>query len=611
MEYIPYRKRDGYRFVDDIWGPQLAAYGIGYARVDVRGSGDSEGVMTDEYSEAELDDGVQAIEWLSRQPWCTGAVGMRGISWGGINTLQVAARAPRALKAIMPMGCCDNRYTDDAHYVGGALGHTNYQWGILFKIVMAAPPDPEITGDGWEAAWRQRLAATPPILETWTRHQHFDAYWQRGSIVLDYGAIKCPAYIVDGWQDTYSNPVGHLLSNLKVPRKGLIGPWGHTYPGFAQPLGLDWAREEVRWWDHWLNGVDTGIMDEPEFRAFLPYATARESLPKPIPGRWIAEASWPPKTRELAYYLNEGALATTAGPHKELEYRALEVVGVTKPEWLNRLPIEQSADDRKSLTFDSAPLEADLEILGYPKVRLRICADAPVAKVAVRLTEVTPDGRSWLVTYCLRNLTHRDSDRAPSALTPGEFYAVELPLFMVAHRFKAGSRIRVAVSESLWPLVWPSPTVVTLRLTAGASALLLPVRAAEAHPAPMPIPLLEQPSTEAPASYEAAVPDASGRYRLALDQGTTSHELPGVGTTVLRETDEVVEIVRGDPASCRWAQHAKSGWKRGDWDCAVETSCEITSTATHFRVRESLRAYKDGAEIFARSSEVDVPRDLA
>jgi hypothetical protein len=611
IEYIPYRKRDLYRFVDDVWGPQLASRGIAFARIDVRGSGDSEGVIGDEYSEPELADGVAAIEWLSRQPWCNGAVGMRGISWGGINTLQVAARAPRALKAIMPMGCCDNRYTDDAHYVGGALGHTNFQWGILFKNVLAGPPDPAVFGDGWQAAWRQRLEATPSIVTTWVQHPRFDAYWQRGSVALDYGAIRCPVYVVDGWQDTYLNTVGRLLAELKVPRKGLIGPWGHTYPPFAQPMGLDWAHEEVRWWHQWLYGVDTGIMDEPEFRAFLPYATARESLPKDIPGRWVAEQAWPPKTREATYYLNAGTLGTAAGPRRDLAYRALEVVGLTKPEWLDRLPIEQSADDRHSLTFDSEPLAAELEILGHPKVRLRLAADAPVAKVAVRLTEVTADGRSWLVSWCVRNLTHRSSDRAPAALTPGEFYDVELPLVLVAHRFKAGSRIRVAVSESLWPLVWPSPSVVTLTLTAGASALVLPVRTPETTPAPLPIPVLEQPAAEGPPAYEAALPDANGRYRIELSPPATSREIQGVGTTLSREGGEVVELVRGDPASCRWSHHAKLGWKRGDWDCSVASTCEITSTATHFHVKESLHAYQGGAEIFARSSEVDVPRDLA
>jgi putative CocE/NonD family hydrolase len=611
LEYIPYRKRDGYRFVDDLWGPQLASYGIGYARVDVRGSGDSEGVMTDEYSDAELSDGVKCIEWLSRQPWCTGAVGMRGISWGGINTLQVAARAPHALKAIMPMGCCDNRFTDDAHYVGGALGHTNYQWGILFKIVMAGPPDPDITGDTWETAWRTRLAATPPILETWTRHQRFDAYWQRGSVALDYAAIKCPAYIVDGWQDTYSNPVGRLLSMLKVPRKGLIGPWGHTYPGFAQPLGLDWAHEEVRWWDHWLNGIDTGIMDEPQFRAFMPYSTARQTLPNEIPGRWIAEQAWPPRTKVVGYHLNDGALSMTRGPRKDLRYRAAEIVGLTKPEWLDRLPIEQSSDDLKSLTFDSEPLAGDLEILGYPAARIRVSADAPVAKLVVRVTEVTADGTSWLVTYGLKNLTHRTSDSAPAALVPGEFYDVEVPLFMTAHRFKTGSRIRVAISENLWPLAWPSPTIVTLTITAGASTLMLPVRPPELHSTELPIPAIHhEPAKEAPPAYQPVTPDASGRYVIENNWPPFSHEVAGVGTIASRQVGEVSEVVQGDPNSCIWRQNARSAWTRGSWDCSVATTCEITSTATTFRVRESLRAIKNGVEIFTRSTEADIPRDL-
>lgn len=611
MEYIPYRKRDSYRLIDELWAPKLASHGIAYARIDVRGSGDSEGVMTDEYSEAEIHDGTECIEWLSRQPWCTGSVGMRGISWGGINTLQVAARAPRALKAIMPMGCCDNRFTDDAHFVGGSLGHTNYQWGIHFKVVMAGPPDPEITGDSWETQWRARLAATPSIIATWTQHQRFDSYWQRGSVAVDYGAIKCPVYVVDGWQDTYSNPVGRLLEKLKVPRKGLIGPWGHTYPGLAQPMALDWAYEEVRWWNHWLNKADTGIMDEPEFRAFMPYSTARQSLPNAIPGRWIAEKTWPPRTHAVEYHLNDRVLSRSRGPRKDLIYRASEIVGLTKPEWLDRLPIEQSSDDLKSLTFDSEPLTADFEILGYPMARIRVSADAPVAKLAFRVTEVTPDGKSWIVTYGLRNLTHRSSDSSPTPLKPGEFYDVEIPLFMTAHRFKAGNRIRVAISENLWPLAWPSPMIVTLTIAAGASSLVLPARPIEATVAGMPIPvILRDPATTGPVDYQPAAPDASGRYVIENNPPPSSHEVAGPGTTVSRQAGEVSEIVQGDPQSCRWRQNAQVSWKRGAWDCSVAATCEITSTATGFHVKESLRALKNGIEIFARGTETEVPRDL-
>jgi len=278
LEYIPYRKRDMYRSHDNAWGRVLASHGIGFARIDVRGTGDSEGSITDEYSTTELEDGLQCIDWLSRQPWCSGSVGMRGISWGAINTLQIAALQPPALKAIMPIAGTDNRFTDDAHYIGGTLGQPNLSWGVQFKCVMASPPDPAIVGDAWESMWQNRLNATSPVITEWIRHQRLDDYWQRGSLMLDYSAVKCPAYIVAGWLDTYANTVGRILECLQVPRKGFIGAWGHTYPETAVPGGVDWEYEEVRWWTHWLLGEDTGIMDEPMLCSYIPY-TVSDSTP--------------------------------------------------------------------------------------------------------------------------------------------------------------------------------------------------------------------------------------------------------------------------------------------------------------------------------------------
>jgi hypothetical protein len=138
-----------------------------------------------------------------------------------------------------------------------------------------------------------------------------------------------------------------------------------------------------------------------------------------------------------------------------------KVVGLAKVEWVpfapTELPREQSADDAKSLVFDTAPLKRDLEMLGAPALHIRIAGDQEIAKLAVRLCEVGPDGRSWLVCYGLLNLTHRDGDGDPSPLEAGRTYDVAVPLNFTAHRFKAGSRIRIALSEGLWPLVWPSP----------------------------------------------------------------------------------------------------------------------------------------------------------
>jgi uncharacterized protein len=619
-EYIPYRKRDFTRMMDDLWGHELAQYGIAYARVDARGSGDSEGILVDEYLDQELNDGVEVIGWLSRQPWSNGNVGMRGISWGGINTLQIAALAPPALKAIMPMCCTDTRYTDDAHYIGGALGLTNLQWGASFKGVMVMPPDPAIVGEHWRAMWMERLNATPNILHTWLSHQRNDSYWQRGSVSANYAAIQCPVYIVDGWVDTYVNTVARVLSNVRSPCKALIGPWGHSPPQWGSPgPSLDWAYEEVRWWKQWLAGVSTGIMDEPKLRAFMPYRTASETYPAATPGRWVSEGSRPlAHIQPRTWFLEAGLLSSAAKSRDTVVYVADQVVGLQKPEWLpfppQGLPREQTPDDHKSLVFDTPPLDADMEILGHPVARIRVAANRPVAKLALRLCEVTPEGKSWLVTYGLLNLTHRDGHADPAALIPGKFYDVKIDLSLIAHRFKTGNRIRLSVSESLWPLVWPSPEVVTLTLVHGASSLELPVRPVIAD-ADFPIPInREEPQNLAPqfGALKEAEPDADGWYDLHQDPESAPYTVSDTGTSIIGGfgIKERLRIKVGDNNGCIWEGERSSGVKRGDWDCTVHVAFKLSSTPEAFLIDESVRALEGDKVIFERKAKSPVKRDF-
>ncbi len=595
---------------------KLAEHGVAYARLDCRGSGDSGGLLRDEYLPQEQADNVTAIAWLAAQPWCNGAVGMRGVSWGGFSTLQAAALSPPALKAIMPMCASDRRYTDDAHYVGGAFALTGLKWATSFKAVMAGPPDPAVFGPGWEAEWMARLEAAPAIAAEWLRHQREDDYWRQGSVGFDPAAIRCPVYLVGGWIDPYNEMIPRLLERLRVPTKALIGPWQHGYPSPATPgPGLDWAFEEVRWWKQHLAGESTGIMDEPRVRTFLPEQSAIEAAPGEIAGRWVAEPAWPPATATRNLRLSDGRLGSTAG-QGVVEHRDRGVVGLATPEWVPfaaaTYPQEQSADDAGSLVFDSDPLDAPLDVLGTPVLSLRIAADRPVARLAARLCEVTPDGRSHLVTYGVLNLTHRDSHAEPTPLTPGWFYDVALPLYLTGRRLRAGSRLRLAISESLWPLLWPSPAPVTLSLDLAHAALELPVRPEPVAEAPMPISL-------APGSPSSGRGDPSVVRQMA-DDGVARYEeiwpladstIGATGTRIERSGANVeASILPGNPESCRWRVWHTARYARDDWDCTLEAEAELTSDVTTFHLVEKLTAKRGGAVVFEREHRSAIPRDL-
>jgi putative CocE/NonD family hydrolase len=610
LEAIPYRKRDSTRGYSRFWGRRLAQHGVAYARLDCRGSGDSGGLMADEYLPVEQDDNAAAIAWLAAQTWCNGAVGMRGVSWGGFATLQTAALRPPALKAIMSFCASDRRYTDDAHYVGGSFALTGLKWATSFKLVMAGPPDAAVFGPDWELAWMQRLEAAPPIAARWLAHQREDAYWRQGSVGLAPDRITCPTYLVGGWADPYNEAIPRLLAALAVPTKALIGPWGHGYPAPAAPgPGLAWEQEEVRWWRRWLADEETGVMDGPKVWAYMPEQSPAQAEGG-IPGRWVAEPAWPPATIDRVLRLSPGRLGDDAG--EGVARTGGEVVGLQTPEWCPFSPPqyaqEQSPDDDRSPVFDTTPLPAPLEMLGTAGLRLRLAADRPVAKLAARLCEVDADGRSWLVTYGVLNLTHRESHAAPAPLTPGVFYDIDLALYVTARRFAAGSRLRLALSEGLWPLLWPSPEPVRLSVDLAGSTLTLPVRRPGECDPGFPIPLVESPPARS--DIQVTRDRTDGVAFRELSPGG-SGVIPDTQTTVTRSGPDVeAEMPDGDPARCRWRVRQGVGYARGEWDGALEAEVEITATPTTFHVRERLVARRNGAPVFSREHEGDVPRDL-
>ena len=160
LEYLPYRKRDGTVERDHLTHPYFAGHGYAGVRVDMRGTGDSEGVCLGEYLLQEQDDALAIIAWLADQPWCSGKVGMIGISWGGFNGLQVAARQPEALGAVITLCSTDDRYADDIHFMGGAMLTDKLAWGATAFAIANTPPDPAIVGDRWREMWEERSRRT-------------------------------------------------------------------------------------------------------------------------------------------------------------------------------------------------------------------------------------------------------------------------------------------------------------------------------------------------------------------------------------------------------------------------------------------------------------------
>ena len=628
LEYIPYCKRDGTSARDEAMHPYLAGHGYCAIRVDLRGSGESDGVLLGEYLAREQDDAVEAIAWIAAQPWCTGAVGMFGKSWGGFNSLQVAARRPPALKAIITVYSTDDRYADDIHTMGGCQLLENPNWAFTMFGHNARPPDPRLAGADWRATWMRRLENDSPWILEWLRHQRRDAFWKHGSVCEDYARIACPVFAVGGWADPYTNPVLRLMRHLDVPRKALIGPWGHQYPHQAHPGPMaGFLQESLRWWDHWLKGEDTGVAGEPMIRAWMHDAGPPAAVHDQVPGGWVAEEVWPSaRIRERTWHLNGSGLGDTPGPEQAFAVASPATVGRTNPFWGNsgaagdpECPLDQRADDAVSLCFDSAPLTEPLAFLGTPVVVLRVASDRPVAQVSVRLSEVQADGTVALVSFGLLNLTHDAAHERVTPLVPGESITARVPLNDNAHRFAAGSRIRIAVATGLWPLAWPAPEPVTLTVTVGRSTLTLPVRpdreedaALRTLPPAACTPLAPRtalrPAAPAVARFEEDV--ATGRLAFVHVEDGGKTRIDADGWTYGNVIGRRFEIHPDDPCSASADLAGEEVYGReGEIDIRIRTWMRMTLDESCFHLHARLEADEDGRCVFSRTWLEAIPRD--
>ncbi|MDT0388801.1 CocE/NonD family hydrolase [Streptomyces dubilierae] len=636
LEYIPYRKRDLTAVRDSIHHPYLAGHGYACVRVDLRGTGDSEGVLRDEYLEREQADAEEVLAWLAEQPWCDGGTGMMGISWGAFAALQVAARRPPSLKAIAIASFTDDRHADDMHYMGGALLSDNLaEAGTMFAYG-TCPPDPAVVGERWRAMWHERLEQTEPWVLQWLRHQRRDDYWRHASVCEDYSAVRCPVLASSGWADGYSNAVTRLLGNLDVPRKGLIGPWSHKFPHLGEPgPAIGYLQELVRWWDHWLKGVDNGVMDGPMLRTWMQDSVPPSTSYEERPGRWVGEPHWPsPHIRQVAHPLTRHTIGPPrdpdeAGPAGDTDGEAMTVrsplsVGQFAGKWASYnappdLPYDQREEDGGSLVFDSEPLTERLEILGSPTVELDLSVSEPVAMVAARLSDVSPDGAATRVSYGILNLTRRDSTESPEPLEPGRRYRATIPLNGVAQAFPPGHRVRLSLSTSYWPLAWPPPRPALLSVYERSSTLTLPVRPVD-EPDEVPSSPFGEPEGTPPLATRQLTPpeerwevkrDLVGYHAeldIVKDRGTVRFEDTGIEAG--RRAHERYTAVADDFTSAAGESTWTMTFRRDDWDARVVTRTRLSCDETDFFVDATLDAYEADRRVFSRTWNEKVPRDL-
>ena len=629
MDYLPYRKDEVDPTVLRHY-LELPRHGYAVARVDIRGTGGSEGHVVDEYVAQEQVDGYDAIEWLAAQPWCDGHVNMMGISYGGFTALQVATTQPPHLTSIIPVDFTDDRYTDDCHYRGGLLRmYYDLAWyGSRMIAWNAMPTDPTFAVEGSRAIWERHLAEDEPYLLAWLRHQVDGPYWRQGSVADIVERITCPAFLIGGWRDGYPNPPLRLFERLAGPKKLLVGPWDHRYPEVAIPgPRIDHLREVVRWLDHWCRGIDTGVMDEPPIVVYMQEAGSVSPTRTETAGRWRAERSWPPEgaSQRTMHLGAEGGLveddgddpaSTRASTGSTSTQPLARPAGCGRAVSRSGFPAISGPTRRVRSSTRRAPLRSRCRSSGVRRRSLNVASSAAVLGIAVSLSDVAADGTSHLVAKGMLNVTRRRSMTAPEPLKPGTVETLTIDIDATGWRFESGHRVRLAIAGADFPNVWPTPELATLDVHRGGaspSLLHLPVvpNDGPVEPPtfdPSPVVVRHGAEFQPPATWAVTRDELTGRVTATV-RVETSHVTPE-GARIDRDMGCTCEVDPADPARA-----VARGWNR----CrnardghTTEGSAEVdlASSAEEFHLTIDLAIGIDGAEPVTRRWDEHIPRVL-
>jgi predicted acyl esterase len=456
------------------------------------------------------------------------------------------------------------------------------------------------------------------------QHPHRDAYWKHGSICEDFGGIEAACLCVGGWNDAYSNAVPRLMRGLRSPCKAIIGPWVHKYPHFAVPEPrIGFLQEALRWWDFWLKGEPSGVTRDPAFRVYIMDAQKPGEGQEYWPGRWIGDEIWGAgNTQSKEWYLNADGIGGTPGEEKALTVFSPQSVGKAGGKycimWLgDGFPGDQREDDAGSLTFDSPELAQDMDIVGQPVVELELSADKPVAFIALRLNDVWPSGEVSRITYGLKNLCQRDSNEYPGPLDPGRRYRIKIALDDIAWKIPKGHKLRVSLSPSYWPMMWPAPEPVTLTVYAGKSSVHVPVRKTIAGEVPLgwkPAEGAEEARRKeliAPETYRKnSVDPETGETRHEVFEDFGKYEIEPHGLIAQGIRREHYSIMPDDPLSAKMEAHWTQAFERGQWSIRTEARTRLTANKTDWLIWGRLEAYEGETKVFEREWNDKVERKL-
>ncbi len=610
LESVPYRKDDDCTARDWSTFTYLARRGFAGVRLDIRGTGASEGVITDEYPLQEQDDALDVLSWIAAQDWCSGRIGMWGISWGGFSALQTAMRRPPELGAICAVHATHDRFACDVHYIGGSLhAAESVDWPGSMVALNALPPDPDIVGDRWYQMWMERLEATPQWLPTWLRHQHRDAYWLHGSPCADYASIEVPTLLIGGWLDPYVDGILALLEHLSAPRRAVVGPWGHYRPATGVPTPTyDHLDLMANWFGHHLRDDRNGVMDEPLLTAFVRTAPPYDG--ERVHGLWRAELEWPPRDA-TTLDLPLGSLF-----HDRTTWDGPQWVGSHAPFW-DRGGWGSHPDDTENaaLVFETAPFDEAAEILGTPQVELTVSIDKPAGVVAARLLLVTPEGEGHLICRGSRNLAFLDDLSDPQPVEPGEQMAVRFALRATSGIVPAGWRLRLALSGADFPLVWPPAGRFRLEIDPHHSRLLLPVVPARPDERVLTIPDAPRPppapveSVAGASDWSVEPHDGATQFRKHVRRREMQTERDRL--TYTSEQTIEISVKDDDPQSLRASSIATVGLSRPGWDVAATGTVQLGTGPEHFDLAIDVSAKHDGATVWSRQWRDTIPREWA